>query len=136
MLKKKLRLAVTSCAIGALALSASGCSVTATTKAPSSCSPSYTLSNPDGGRISIQQAGYGTSVPWGIYGKGDFKYAHFVVKVYAGGVKVDSKDQNYEPHGSMSAARAKKYSGKEFKVTGSATFKGDVAKFSAVCILA
>jgi hypothetical protein len=53
--------------------------------------------------------------------------------VYAGGVKIDSKNQYYEPHGSVSAARAAKYSGQLLEIRGSATQGNDYVASDIIC---
>jgi hypothetical protein len=64
-----------------------------------------------------------------------YKAARFVISVYAGGVKIDGKNQGYEPHGSVNPARAARYSGQIFELSGSATLNDDVLSFSAKCRL-
>jgi hypothetical protein len=74
---------------------------------------------------------------WGAYLLPKYKTGtQFVLTVYAGGVKIDSKNQGYEPHGSVNAARALKYSGKLLEISGTATHGSDVLSFSAKCIIA
>jgi hypothetical protein len=76
-------------------------------------------------------------VQWGAYLLPKYKTGtQFVLTVYAGGVKIDSKNQDYEPHGSVNAARALKYSGKLLEISGTATHGSDVLSFSAKCIIA
>lgn len=58
------------------------------------------------------------------------------MRVYADGAKIDHKNQNYEPHTSVGAARARKYSGKLLEITGTATHGRDVLAFSAKCYIA
>ena len=57
------------------------------------------------------------------------------VTVYAGGVKIDSK-QAYEPHGSVGAARAAKYSGKLLEIKPQAVHDDDVLAFDGKCTIA
>lgn len=78
-----------------------------------SCSPSYIDEN-ELGRLAVQQPGPRTTVAWGVYPK--LPAARYVVSVYAGARKVDGKDQDYAPHGSLSQNR---YSaGDIFKIQG------------------
>jgi hypothetical protein len=119
----------------ALGLALTGC-VATSIDAGGNCSPGHTISNAAFGRVSAQQAGRGSSISWGVYTIPQYKSASFVLTVYAGGVKIDAKNQNYEPHGSVNAARALKYSGKQFVINGAATSNGDVLTVHFVCTIA
>lgn len=63
---------------------------------------------------------------WGAYPNAQYSGTWYNVSVYANGTKIDGKSQNYPPHGSVSAARAKKYSGKILELSGTVTNNGDV----------
>jgi hypothetical protein len=115
----------------------SGCAVSVTTEGIGSCSPSYEIGREGAGRISIQQAGRGQVIQWGLYVDAPYKVGtQFVVRVKADGTVIDGKNQNYEPHGSISPARASKYSGKLLEITGTATHGQDQLAFSAKCTIA
>lgn len=80
------------------AVGLSACSVSYTEKAPKSCSPSYSISHPQGGRISVQQTGRGSSVQWGLFTAPKYKVgSRFDVEIYLGGGKksVDSADRSH-----------------------------------------
>lgn len=113
---------------------ATGCSATVNTdvKNISSCH-SYTL-QVTGAKASIQQTSRGSAIQWGIYvSDARFKDAHFKLSVYAGGVKIDSKDQWYEPHASVNTARATKYSGQILRIAGTGTKGDDYVAFDIQC---
>jgi hypothetical protein len=100
-----------------------------------SCSPSYVDAN-ESGRISAQQKGPGQSVQWGVYPRAHF--VRLVVRVYAGGRKVDGKDQDYYAHGTVSAAKVRKAGrGSILRIEG-ATYDGDgkISRFFLRCRLA
>ena len=96
----------------AMSLLIGGCASSVVTENIGSCSPSYEIAQAGAGRLSIQQAGKGAAIQWGLYVEAPYKIGtQFVVTVYAGGVKIDGKNQNYEPHGRIGAAKALKYWG-------------------------
>jgi hypothetical protein len=122
-----------------MALGLSACSVSYTEKTLRSCSPSYSVSHPDGGTISVQQAGRGSAVQWGLFTIPKYKIgSRFDVEVFLGGGKknVDAFHNNYEPHGSLPPSVIARYSGRLFEVRGVVTHGGDTLSFSAKCILA
>jgi hypothetical protein len=87
-----------------------------------SCSPNYIDENANG-LLSVQQRGPHSSVQWGAYPKQ--RAAQYHVKVYIGAKVVDSKKQNYAPHGSFPGTVRKNglqvpayRSGQIFKVVG------------------
>lgn len=89
------------------------------------------------GSAYVRQAGKNLPIQWGVYVVPKYKIvSHFVAKVYADGVKIDGKNQDYEPHGSVSADRTRKYSGKILEITGTAVNGDDTLSFSAKCIIA
>lgn len=115
------------------ALVASGCSASVSSDEVKSCA-SASIGNPQAGTLSVQQASRGSAIQWGLYVAPKYKVgASFVVNVYADGVKIDGANQTYEPHGSVSAARAAKYAGKILEVSGSATRSGDILEFKLQC---
>lgn len=120
----------------AVAAGLSGCSQTAVAPA-GHCSPSYEVGGAEGG-LKVQQKGKGQAISWGIYVAGQYKSGTvWTVTVRANGTKIDSKNQSYEPHGSVNAARAKKYSGKTLEISGTAVHKkDDVLTFSGKCTIA
>jgi hypothetical protein len=85
----------------------------------------------------VQQWGRGQSIAWGTYPNAKYSGTQYVVNVYANGTKIDGKRQLYAPHGSLSAARALKYSGKILKINGT-VLRGDRIKlsFSLQCTIA
>lgn len=102
----------------------------------SPCSPSYTAPS-NYGRFTAQQASRGKAIQWGAYPKAAYQGTNYRVAVYAGGVKVDSKNQSYAPHGSLGAAKAAKYSGKEFRLVGTVHRDGKlVLGFDLRCTIA
>jgi hypothetical protein len=119
-----------------LAGALSGCSATYETRGIESCSPEYSISHPEGGTISIRQPGPGQAIAYGVYTVDKYKASHFFVKVYAGGVRVDTKNQYYEPHGSVNAQRAAKYSGQVFELQGTITHDDDMLNFDVKCRIA
>jgi len=119
-----------------LATTVTGCSQTAI--APEgSCSPAYKVGGAEGG-LNVQQRGKGQAIQWGIYVAPEYKTGTaWTVTVRANGTKLDFKEQSYEPHGSVSAARAAKYSGKTLEISGTAVHKkDDVLTFSGKCTIA
>lgn len=120
----------------AVCTATSGCSQVAV--APTgNCSPEYVVGGAEG-RLAVRQEGRGKSIAWGIYVAPEYKTGTtWVVKVYAGGTRIDGKNQAYEPHGSVSAARALKYSGKVLEISGTATHnRSDVLTFDGKCKIA
>lgn len=100
------------------------------------CSPNYTAPSKYG-RFSAQQKGRGKAIQWGAYPNAAYTGTNYRVKVYAGGVKVDSKNQDYAPHGSLSAAKALKYSGKKFELAGTVHRGGKlILEFDLRCRIA
>ncbi len=100
-----------------------------------SCSPSYVDRN-DFGRIAAQQAGPGAAVAWGVYPR--MPFVRIVVRVYAGGRKVDGKSQSYAPHSTVPASKIRKAgSGAIFRIEGETyDSRGQVASFFLKCGLA
>lgn len=97
-------------------------------------------SSPWEGRSHVRfyvEARRGAQVSWGAYPNPTYTGTNYYVKVYAGGVRVDTKNQAYAPHGSLSAARSLKYSGKIFELNGTVTRNGKlVLKFDLICRIA
>jgi len=86
------------------------------------------------GRFIIQQARKGASISWGAYPNATYSGTYYTASVYANGVKIDGKSQNYAPHASISAARATKYSGKLLKIAGNVTKGKDLLlHYEMVC---
>src|SRR5262245_1932024 len=85
-------------ALAALSTAFSAGATDLVTKTVGSCAPSYTIAKADVGRVSAQQAGHGAAIQWGLFLASRYKFGtQFKLKVYAGGVKVDAKNQTYEP---------------------------------------
>lgn len=123
--------------VAAVALLMTGCAASFVTEDIGPCSPEYAVSHPDVGSAYVRQAGKNLPIQWGVYVVPKYKIgSHFIVKVYADGVKIDGKNQDYEPHGSVSADRTRKYSGKILEITGTAVNGDDTLSFSAKCIIA
>ncbi len=87
-----------------------------------SCSPNYIDEN-DNGLLSVQQRGPHSSIQWGAYPKQPA--ARYHVKIYLGTRVVDTKNQNYAPHGSLPGTVRKNgrqvplyQSGQIFKLVG------------------
>lgn len=80
-----------------------------------SASPCF-LAPPTYGTFAIQQRGPGEAIQWGAYPSPEYRGDSYRATVYLGGVKVDSKNQGYPLHGSVSAQRAKKYAGMTFEL--------------------
>lgn len=97
-----------------------GCATVEVSPPIDNCSPSYVAPSKYG-RFTIQQSGKNRSIQWGAYPSGSYSGTHYTAVVRANGRKIDSKSQNYAPHGSVSAARAKKYSGKILEISGEVT---------------
>jgi hypothetical protein len=86
--------------------------------------------------VTVQQSGPHAALQWGIYVAPKYKTGTaWVVRVYAGGVKIDGKVQSYEPHGSIGADKARKYSGKLLEVAGTGTHGNDQLGFSLKCYI-
>lgn len=98
----------------ALIVGVSGCAVEVRPSV-GNCSPSY---NPHStyGNFSVQQAGHNRSIQWGMYP--NVSATRYVLDVYAGPKKVDRKNQNYAPHGSVSRSDATRYSGYQLLIIG------------------
>lgn len=94
-----------------------GCTGVEVSPPEESCSPSYQAPSKYG-RFAAQQKAPGAAIQWGAYPGPKFRGDRYQVTVYLGGVKVDSKNQAYAPHGSVSAQRAKKYAGMTFEIQG------------------
>jgi len=123
-------------ALVAVLATLSGCGTVEVSPTIKSCSPSYVI-NSEFGKFSAQQAGRGKSIAWGAYPNAAYSGTNYYVKVYAGGVRVDTKNQSYAPHGSLSADRALKYSGKIFELDGTVTRNGKlILKFELKCRIA
>lgn len=85
----------------------------------------------------MQQVGKGHRISWGAYPNAAYQGTNYRVRVYAGGVKVDSKNQNYAPHGSLGPAKARKYSGQKLELIGSVHRDGKlVLEFDLQCRIA
>ncbi|MCW2855783.1 MAG: hypothetical protein JWR52_1398 [Marmoricola sp.] len=108
-----------------LAMTLTGCAVPEVRPGIQSCSPSYVVQSKFG-RFSAQQAGRGYPIPWGAHPSPTYTGNWYRIKVYAGGVKIDDKNQNYPPHGMMGGPRALKYSGKIFEFSGDVTRAGKI----------
>lgn len=100
------------------------------------CSPSHVVKDEELGEIVVQQAGKNKAISWGFKAKKKYRGARYKLKVYLGGRKVDDKNQEYAPHGSQNAARAKKYSGKIFEIVGTAKKDGDTINYEVRCYIA
>ncbi|WP_062206459.1 hypothetical protein [Demequina salsinemoris] len=86
------------------------------------------------GYASVQQQAKGSPIQWGVYiSDARYKGALWKLSVYAGGVKIDSKSQFYEPHASIGTARTTKYSGKLLEIAGTATQGSDVLTYDLKC---
>ena len=87
--------------------------------------------------MTAQQAGRYSPIAWGIYVAPNYKTGTaWIVKAYAAGVKIDGKIQAYEPHGSIGADKARKYSGKLLEISGTGTRGRDQLFFSLKCYIA
>ena len=60
-------------------------------------------------------------IQWGAYPNATYSGTYYTAVVRADGTKIDSTSQNYAPHGSVGADRAKKYSGKILQISGNVT---------------
>jgi hypothetical protein len=132
-------MAACSCVAAATA-AASGCSSSGSggggTPAIQPCSPAADRKSSHG-RISVQQAGPGQTVVWGVYATLPAGVYHVTVSV--NGVKVDEKTQTYPPHGTIGVKNnaGGLPSGGQFSLTG--TFsppKDDPQEFYLICVLA
>lgn len=115
--------------------SVSGC--TSEISAPTAaCSPTYKV-NSKYGLFEVQQKGKGKTIAWGAYPAATYSGTRYQAVVTVAGIKKDTKDQAYAPHGSISAGTALKYSGKLFRVTGSVTKGKDIKLgFEMQCTIA
>lgn len=100
------------------------------------CSPSYVINHEDLGEIVVQQAGKNKAIAWGFKAKKKYRDARYKLKVYTGDRKVDDKNQDYAPHGSQNAARAKKYSGEVLRLVGTAKKDGKTFDYDVRCYIA
>jgi hypothetical protein len=120
-------------ALAVLTATAAGCAVEASPP-KGNCSPGYEAPSKLGS-FSAQQSGPGASIQWGIYP--NYPAARFVVDVFAGSRKVDHKDQNYPPHGSVNAKDVAGKSGQDFTVSGQITdAKNNLLNFQLKCVIA
>lgn len=86
------------------------------------------------GRFGIQQAARGRSIAWGAYPNLTYSGTWYSVRVRVDGRQIDSKSQSYAPHGSVSADRALRYSGKILSISGTVTKGGEtVLVFNMQC---
>lgn len=111
-----------------LLLGLTGCATVEVSPPIADCSPSYVAPS-EYGRFTIQQSGRNAAIQWGAYPNRKIVGTHYTVVVRADGRKIDSKSQNYAPHGSVNAARARKYSGKILEISG------DVRKGNKVALV-
>ncbi len=106
-----------------------GCSSTTTVGSDTEpCSPGFQPAN-EYGSISAQQAGPGDGIQWGVYP--NTPADTYSVDIYINGKRVDHKDQDYQPHGSVNAVDVP--SGAIFQLTGTATLGSDIAYFYLTC---
>jgi len=106
-----------------------GCSSTTTVGSDTEpCSPGFQPAN-EFGSISAQQAGPGDGIQWGVYP--NTPADTYSVDIYINGKRVDHKDQDYQPHGSVNAVDVP--SGAIFQLTGTATLGSDIAYFYLTC---
>lgn len=86
------------------------------------------------GRFTVQQAGEGRRIQWGTYPKKKYSGDWYEVQPRIDGHKEPPKQQNYAPHGSVSADRTRKYSGKLFRINGT-VWRNDklVLEFAMQC---
>ena len=100
------------------------------------CSPSYRVESRYG-NFSAQQSGPGKSIQWGAYPNSSVNATRYVVDVYVGSRRVDHKDQDYAPHGSVSATDVKGRSGQKFILSGT-VYDGpeNTLVFSLQCVIA
>jgi hypothetical protein len=122
--------------IAALVLAGlAGCSASGAGNGTHSCWPSYIDRN-EFGRISAQQLSRGSGLAWGVFPSVPF--VRLVVRVYAGGRKVDGKNQTYAAHGSVPASKIRKAGpGAIFRVEGETYHaNGRATSFFLTCRLA
>ncbi len=81
------------------------------------CYPSYNAGSAYG-NFSAQQSGPGGGIQWGAYPNSSVKATRYLVDVYVGTKRVDHKDQNYAPHGSVSYKDVAGRAGQIFALTG------------------
>ncbi len=133
--RRRVRLAVVATVASGLVLT--GCSTSVATKKVGNCSPEYSIGQTGYGKVSVRQPRKGAAIAWGVYVDQKYKFGtQFVLTVYAGGTKIDSKNQGYEPHGSVNAQRATKYSGKILEITGTGKHGKDTLFFDSMCYIA
>lgn len=126
------RIAIVAIMVGGLAQA--GCSTSVVTVAIGHGSPNDTIGQTGFGKVTVQQVGKGAVIAWGMYVDPNYKVGtQFVVKVYA---KIDAKNQNYEPHGSVNAQRAAKYPGKTLEIAGTGQPGRDTLFFDSKCCIA
>lgn len=90
------------------------------------------------GSFTIQQAQRGSALQWGAYPSAKYSGTYYIVDVYTGSKRYDSKTQTYAPHGSVNAATASKYSGLNLQISGRVQKLGnrgyyDVLVYNMVC---
>lgn len=114
----------------ALIVALSSCASTVRFGDPThSCSPGFYPAN-ELGSISAQQRGPGRGIQWGVYPT--VSGIRYVVDVYINRRRVDHKEQDYPPHGSVNARDIR--TGDIFRLEGQATNgAGDVAWFYLTC---
>ena len=81
------------------------------------------------GTIAVQQAGPGGKLAWGVYPK--VVASEYVVDVLVNGRRVDHKNQNYEPHGSINASDLS--TGALVTIAGHAKGPNGVLNFGLLC---
>ena len=114
--------AVVACSLGLVS-----CENVGDAGSPRSCAPSV-VDRTTFGRVSAQQSARGASVAWGVAPAG--RYARIVVRVHAGGRKVDGKDQASDPRGVVPASKIRKAGpGAVFRVEGE-TYDADGVRTS------
>lgn len=114
---RRFTVAGTACAA---VLTLGGCATVEVAPPVENCSPSFVAPSKYG-RFTIQQSGKNKAIQWGAYPNKSYSGTHYTAVVRADGRKIDSKSQNYAPHGSVGANRAKKYSGKILEISGQVT---------------
>jgi hypothetical protein len=92
------------------------------------CSPIARFENRYGA-IAVQQAGPGGKLAWGVYPK--VPASQYVVDVLVNGQRVDHKDQNYEPHGSINPKQLS--TGALVSIVGHAQGPNGVLNFGLLC---
>lgn len=92
------------------------------------CHPNYTPTN-EFGTFSAQQAAPGSSIQGGAYP--NHPATRYVVDVYVGNTRVDHKDQDYPPHGSVNAVDVRP--GQVFRLSGTVYNGDDTLVFTLQC---